>query len=373
MAPLIFLSAGEVSGDVHGAALAQALRAKAPELRLVGVGGPRMAAAGVELVADVTAHSAVGLTEQLPQLRPVLAAFKRAEAAMAAERPAAVVLIHYQGANVRLAARARALGVPTAYYILPQEWLWGLPGGLAKVAGCADQLIAVFEPEAEAYRAAGGNVAYVGHPLVDLLADVRPALGAADRPPRVALLPGSRAQEVRTLLPALLGAAAQIHAALPEAAFVLPAAAPGLRDEVAALVGVSGLPIAMPETPGPAAWADADLALAASGTAVLEAAILDVPCVAAYRVSRLTAFLARHLLRVEHVTLPNIVAGRAIVPELLQGEARPERLAEAGLQLLTDAAARDAIRAGYAEVRGRLGGPGAIARAADLVLATARA
>ncbi len=363
---LIFLSAGEVSGDVHGAALAARLRQVRPDLRLMGVGGPRMAAAGVTLVADVTAHSAVGLTENLPHVRAVMRAFKDAEAAIAVHRPDCVVLIDYQGANVRLAIRARALGVPTAYYILPQEWLWGLPGGAAMVAASADRLIAVFHGEAETYAAAGGRVDFVGHPLMDLLAEVSPA--PAPGSPFVALLPGSRPQEVRRLLPPFLGAAALIAARHPGARFLLPVPAPALEAEVRAAVARTGLPIDVATDAGPADWASADVALAASGTVVLEAAILDVPCVAAYRVSALTAFLARRLLKVRHVTLPNIVAGRAVVPELLQGDARADRLAEAALQLIADP---EPIRAGYAEVRALLGGPGAIARAAAIILETA--
>jgi lipid-A-disaccharide synthase len=269
---------------------------------------------------------------------------------------------------MRLAACARAAGLPTAYYILPQEWLWGLPGGTAKVAKACDKLIAVFRREAEAYAAAGGNVAFVGHPLVDLLGGIERPTPAAGRV--VALLPGSRAQEVRTLLPAFLGAAALLADRFPDARFLLPVPAEGLAAEIDGAVARSGL--AVERVPGgAAAWAGADVVLAASGTAVLEAAILDVPCVAAYRVSWLTAFLAQRLLRVRHVTLPNIVAGRAIVPELLQGDARAERLADAVGRLLADPTAARAMRAGYAEVRVLLGGPGAIARAAAEVLATA--
>lgn len=360
------MSAGEVSGDMHGAALAAALREARPDIALVGLGGPRMAAAGVQLIADVTAHSAVGLTEQLPHLRPVLKAVASAEAALAKGPFDVAVLIDYQGANMRLAACARAAGVASAYYILPQEWLWGLPGGAAKVAKACDKLIAVFRREAEAYAAAGGKVAYVGHPLVDLLADVaRPVRGEGRL---VALLPGSRAQEVRALLPAFLGAAAILAKRFRNVRFLLPVPAPALEDEVRAAIAKSQLPIDLVPG-GAAAWAGADVVLAASGTAVLEAAILDVPCVAAYRVSWLTAFVARRLLRVRHVTLPNIVAGRAIVPELLQREANPARLAEEAGRLLDEPTSVLAMRAGYAEVRALLGGPGAIARAAAEVLA----
>ena len=361
--PLIFLSAGEVSGDLHGAALVTKLRELRPGLRFMGVGGPRMAAAGVTLVADVTSRSAVGLTENLPHVRAVATAFKDAEAAIFATRPAVVVLIDYQGANVRLAGRARALGVRTAYYILPQEWLWGLPGGARKVARAADRLIAVFQEEAKAYQAAGGRVDYVGHPLLDLLSEVE--LGPRLGDPFVALLPGSRPQEVRRLLGPFLGAARAILAARPGARFILPVPAPALEAEVRAAVAASGLPVEVTTEGGPGTWAGADVAIAASGTVTLEAAILGVPCVAAYRVSGLTALLARLLLRVRHVTLPNIVAGKAVVPELLQDEARAERIAQEALRLLDDPAA---IRAGYAEVRARLGEGGAVGRAAAIVL-----
>ncbi|MFP5503955.1 MAG: lipid-A-disaccharide synthase, partial [Candidatus Sericytochromatia bacterium] len=363
--PTIFLSAGEVSGDMHGAHLARALRAARPDLRLVGVGGPRMAAAGVELLADVTRHSAVGLTEQLPHVRPVLKAFKTAKEAIASEPPAAVVLIDYQGANMDLARHAKRLGVPTAYYILPQEWLWGFKGGLKKVAAAADRLIAVFEAEAAAYREAGGSVSYVGHPLLDILAEVRP-LALAGQGPLVALLPGSRPQEIDRLVPVFLGAAAIVREAVPEARFVLPIAGAHLAPAVEAAVAKSGLSVTVLEGRGQEALAAADLAIAASGTVTLESAILGVPCVAAYRVSGLTAFLAKRLLRVPYVTLPNIVLGREVVPELLQERATPGTIAEAAI-----AALRSPDREGLAAVRARLGERGAIARAAEAILAVA--
>jgi lipid-A-disaccharide synthase len=166
--PTIFLSAGEVSGDLHGAHLARAIRAACPEVRLVGLGGPRMADAGVEILADVTAHSAIGLTEQIPHVLPVAKAFKAAGAALAELRPKAVVLIDYQGANMGLAKTARGLGLKTIYYITPQEWLWGFKRGPAKVAAGVDHLLAVFAKEADVYREAGGRVTFVGHPLLDI-------------------------------------------------------------------------------------------------------------------------------------------------------------------------------------------------------------
>jgi lipid-A-disaccharide synthase len=367
----LFLSAGEVSGDMHGAHLARALKAMRPDVRLIGVGGPHMAAAGVEILADVIAHSAVGLTENLPHVVPVMKAFKQAKATLAALRPDAVVLIDYQGANMDLAKSARKLGLKTVYYITPQEWLWGFKRGPAQVASGVDHLLCVFAREAEVYRAAGGRVTYVGHPLIDILAnDPLPPFPVAGGPV-IALLPGSRPQEVRSLLPIFLGAAAHILQALPETRVLLPVASGHLRDEVCARVAESGLPIMVVEGQAQSVLRAADVAVAASGTVTLEAAILGVPCVAAYQVSKLTAFLAKRLLKVRHVTLPNIVAGKAVIPELLQDDANPEALSRAVLRLLGDAHARAAMKRDMAEVREQLGAPGAIARAAAAILADA--
>ncbi|MNS30413.1 Lipid-A-disaccharide synthase [compost metagenome] len=370
--PTLFLSAGEVSGDMHGAHLARALKALRPDVRLVGVGGARMAEAGVEILADVIAHSAVGLTENLPHVVPVMKAFKQAKAELEALRPEAVVLIDYQGANMDLAKHARALGLKTVYYITPQEWLWGFKRGPAQVAKGVDHLLCVFEREAEVYRAAGGRVSFIGHPLIDMLAtDPMPAFPVAGDRPVVALLPGSRPQEVRTLLPAFLGAAKRVLEKLPEAMVLLPIAGAHLRDEVAEKVAESGLPITVVDGQAQSILRAADVVVAASGTVTLEAAILGVPCIAAYQVSWLTAFLAKRLLKVRHVTLPNIVAGKEVIPEFLQERANADELGQAVLRLLGDTGARAAMKRDMAGVRDLLGQPGAIERAARAVLADA--
>lgn len=369
--PRVFVSAGEVSGDRFGAALVEALRQQAPGVEVRGLGGARMAAAGVELLADVTPVSAVGLLEQLPALRPVFRAFGAARRAIAAWRPDVVVLIDFQGANMRLARQARALGVPTVYWILPQGWLWGLRGEVERVAHAVDQLVAVLPGEAAAYEAAGGAVTRVGHPLLDVL----PPLAPGSRPAGtwVALLPGSRRAEVTSLLPTFLAAAARIAVARPDVRFLLPIASEALAPTVRTATAGTPLPLTLLEGEAQPAWAHADVVLAASGTAVLEAACRDVPCVAAYRVSRPTAWLARRLLRTPHVTLPNILLGRRLVPECLQEAARPDVLAAEVLSLLAEPGRREAQRAGFAEVREALGGPGGVAAAAGVVLATARA
>jgi lipid-A-disaccharide synthase len=365
----VFVSAGEVSGDRYGAALARALQRLAPDVELRGVGGPHMAAQDVRLVDDVTPVSAVGLLEQLPALRPVLRAFRAATRALVDWRPDVVVLVDFQGANMRLARRARSLGIPTVYWILPQGWLWGLPGDVARVAQAVDRLVAVLPQEFEAYRDAGGDVVRVGHPVLDTL----PPLPPLERPggPLVALLPGSRRSEVEALLPTFLAAAARLAVAREQVRFVLPVASEALAPAIHAAVAGCPAPIAVLEGAAAPAWATADAALVASGTAVLEAACRDVPCVAAYRVSRLTAWLARRLLRVPHVTLPNIVLGRALVPECLQDAASPARLAAELGALLDDPGLREAQRAGFEEVRTALGGPGGVEAAARVVLEAA--
>ncbi|MEB3196709.1 MAG: lipid-A-disaccharide synthase [Candidatus Sericytochromatia bacterium] len=367
--PLLFLSAGEVSGDEHGAALAQALRQRQPGCRMVGLGGVHMRAQGVELLADLTPHGAVGLIEQWPHLPAVLAAFWNARRWLAEHRPDAVVLIDFQGANLRLAAQARRLGIPTVYYMLPQAWLWGLPGDLRRVSRSADLLLAAFKPEAEAYAAAGGKVTYVGHPLLDRRPPSPPGEHSPS-PGTVALLPGSRRHEVESLLPIFLEVARRLLARLPDLRFVLPVPQAALLPSVRARVAASELPIALLVGESQPDWRRSDLALLASGTAVLEAAIHDIPCIAAYRVAPLTAAVARWLLRGRHVTLPNILLGREAVPEFLQARATAERLTEASLCLLEDPAARERQREDYAELRRLLGSPGASQRAADSILAT---
>jgi lipid-A-disaccharide synthase len=255
------------------------------------------------------------------------------------------------------------------YWILPQGWLWGLPGDVARVAQAVDRLVAVLPQEFEAYRDAGGRVVRVGHPVLDTL----PPLPPFERPPGplVALLPGSRRAEVGALLPTFLAAAARLAVAREHVRFVLPVASEALAPAIHAAVAGCPASITVLEGDAAPAWAMADAALVASGTAVLEAACRDVPCVAAYRVSRLTAWLARRLLRVPHVTLPNIVLGRALVPECLQDAACPARLAAELGALLDEPGLREAQRAGFEEVRTALGGPGGVEATARVVLEAA--
>lgn len=375
-APTVFLSAGEVSGDLHAARLFSALKERRADLVAWGVGSHRMRTEGVEVRWDVTRYSAVGLLEHLPGVRPIAKVMAEVRRALTAERPDVVVLVDYQGMNMQIARVAKALGIPTVYYISPQEWIWGLPGGCRKVAEVSDEILAIFEKEAEAYRKAGANVTFVGHPLLDMVPpDERGALahrlGVDVAEPIVALFPGSRRMELSRLLPPMLEACERMLATNPRLQFLLPVASPDLAELVARLrAKCPGVAVkVIPDVSGMALMRLADVVLAASGTVVLEAAVVGTPVVAAYKIGGVAAFVAKRLMRGAHVTLPNIVMDEGIVPELLQGEANAQRMAEEVLRLLQSPGDRARMISRLAAVRARLGAPGAVGRAADRIVA----
>jgi lipid-A-disaccharide synthase len=348
----ILIIAGESSGDLHGANLARELAALAPGARLVGAGGPRMRDAGVELAAD--------------------ALYRRLLALVNRERPDAAVLIDFPDFNLRFAPRLKERGIPTAYYISPQVWAWR-PGRARTIGRLADRLLVIFDFEVAFYRKYGVSARHVGHPLMDAMAGIlaRPAakgdLGVEADETLVGLMPGSRAPQFARIAPVVLGAAERIAAARPRARFVL-AAAPALPPAlVRRALRSCRAPVSVAIGRSLELLSAADLAIVASGTATLEAAILGTPMIVTYRVNPLTAFLLGPLVRTDAFAMANIVAGRRVVPELLQSEATAERLAAEAERLLAgDALAR--MRADLRCVRERLGGPGASRRAAEEVL-----
>jgi len=375
--PAILLVAGEASGDLHGAALAHAVRAAEPRVRLLGMGGPRMAAAGVEVLVPCHEVAVVGLTEVLSHGGNIVRAFRRLSRALEQVRPALVVLIDFPDFNIRLGRRARRRGIPVVYFISPQIWAWRR-GRLRILRRIVRKMLVIFPFEETFYREAGIDVAFVGHPLLDRLQEVpsraearrRLGIGPADRV--VALLPGSRRGEVRRHLPLMLAAAGRLAAeAGPLGAAV--AVAEGVpRGEVEAMAAGAPLPVRLVEDRTYEVLRAADVSLVASGTATLEAALLGAPMVITYRVSALSYALARLLVRVPFIGMANLVAGRGIVPELIQYQATPLRLAAAARVLLEDPAAREAMQAGFREVRALLGAPGASARAAREILGALR-
>jgi lipid-A-disaccharide synthase len=375
--PRIMLVAGEASGDLHGAALCRALHARVPDAHLFGMGGARMAAAGMEVLEDVTAAAIVGGTEAARGVVPLYRSFRRLRSRLTGpERPHALVLIDFPEFNLRLARAARRRGVPVVYFIPPQIWAWR--GGRVRVMRRLLSLVlAVFPFEIPLYRRAGVPVEYVGHPLVDALAQAptrevaRARLGLAPDAWVIGLLPGSRRDEIARLLPVMREAVERIARARPGTRFVLAPAPTIERGLVARHLGESVAITVVPEGTHDVMRA-ADVVLATSGTVTLEAAILGVPMVVCYRVSRLSAMMIRSLIRVPWMSLANIVLGRAAVPELFQEDATAEQVTAEALRLLDDADAREAQRAAFRELTGRLGAPGVGARAAGLILDAAR-
>jgi lipid-A-disaccharide synthase len=362
----ILLSCGEASGDLYAGALVRALHAIDPSVDVFGLGGPQLAGAGGRLVADYRGLAATGVTEVLPKLADYVAAMRALVAAAEQQRPDALVVIDFPDFNFRLARRIKRLGIPVVYYISPQIWAWR-PRRVNAIRAFADRVLVIFPFEEQIYRDAGVPVEFVGHPLVELACVTAPreqflaARGLRPDAPTVAILPGSRPNEVTRILPDLLAAAAQIRDAMPDVQFVV-ARAPHLDDRLFA--GQTCVVEGETDT----VLASADLALTASGTATVQAALHDTPMVVVYRLSPITYRLARRLVRVRSIAMVNLIAGEPIVPELVQEAFTPDAVAREAVSLLGDRARATRVREGLARVRQRLGGPGASRRAAEAIL-----
>jgi len=366
------LVAGEASGDLHGATLARALTSLEPGIALVGMGGSRMEAAGVRLLHGIDRAGVVGGTEVLGRLPALVRILRDLGHRLAELRPRALVLIDFPEFNLRLARRARAERIPVVYFMAPQVWAWRR-GRLQTMARDVTRVLAVFPFEVGLYQDAGVPVDFVGHPLLDVLPPIARAAAraglAAEDEQLVGLLPGSRVAEVQRHLGVLLGAAQKILGRESRVRFALPLAATIRAADVEGSIRDTGLAVQVLRGEAYRVMAGADLLLLASGTATLEAACYGTPMVVLYRLSRLSYALARLLVRgVSHISLPNIIAGRGVVPELIQGQATPARLARAALALLRDGEARARQQAVLREVRARLGQSGAGERAARAVL-----
>jgi lipid-A-disaccharide synthase len=369
----LLLSCGEASGDLYAGELTRELLALDPALTITGLGGPQLAAAGGRLIDDYRDLAVTGLTEAIAKLPRSLEARRALVADAQRERPDALILIDFPDFNFRLAPPIKRLGVPVIYYISPQIWAWR-PGRLATIRKIADCVLVIFPFEESIYREGGVPVEFVGHPLVDL---AKPsagreaflsARGLSPSAPTVAILPGSRPNEVSRILPDLVAAARQIRAAVPAAQFIV-ARAPRLGDGLFERVRARGPgAAAIVEGDTDTVLASADVALTASGTATVQAALHDTPMVIVYRVSPLSYRLLRRLVTVETIGMVNLIAGERIVPELVQEAFTADAVAREAISMLTDASRAAAIRAGLATVRARLGGPGASRRAAQAVM-----
>jgi lipid-A-disaccharide synthase len=367
------LSCGEPSGDLYAAALAREIRAADPSAVITGFGGERLRAAGAELIGDFSGLSVTGLLEVARVLPRTYAMYRRLIAHARAERPDVFVAIDFPDFNFRLAAALRKLQIPVVYYISPQLWAWR-PGRMKTMRQIADRVLVIFEFEERIYKEAGVPVEWVGHPLLDVMPppqpkeQVRRGLALTPGEPVVALLPGSRRNEVRAILPGLVQSAQLVRAAVPAVQFVLPRAPHVGNELLAPLTELRGHPAVIVDGRADDVLTAADVAIVASGTVTVQAALHECPMVVVYRLSPMTYRLGRPFVRVDTFAMANLVAGRKVVPELIQDDFIPERVAAEALKMLTDPATASRVRRDLREVRSRLGERGASRRAAHAVL-----
>ena len=352
----IAIVAGELSGDLLGAGLMAALRVHYPQLRFTGIGGPAMLAQGFQTVFPMERLAVMGLVEVLRHLPDLLALRRQLYRQFVADPPLAFVGIDAPDFNLGLERRLRAHGIPTVHYVSPSVWAWRA-WRVRKIARAVDLMLTLFPFEAAFYQEHGVRVRAVGHPLADAIplrsdpAAARQALGlpAPDAAPVIALLPGSRLGEASRLGPLLLDTAIWLYARRPDLRFVLPAATPHLHEVLAEMQAdrAPGLPLTLVQGQSREAMAAADVVALASGTATLEAMLLKRPMVVAYRVAPLTAWLARRLVRISHFALPNLLAGRELVPEFIQEAATVEKLGPAILRWLDQPLACEQLTAEF--------------------------
>jgi lipid-A-disaccharide synthase len=391
------ISCGEASGDLYAGALVEELRRAEPGVRVFGFGGDQMAAAGGELIDDYRGHHVTGLVEVISQLPRTYGLYRRLVEAAKVRRPDLFVAIDFPDFNFRLGQAVHALGVPVVYYISPQLWAWR-PGRLATMKKFVDRVLPIFPFEEQVYREAGVPVEFVGHPLIDLAkatedrAPFLTGLGLDPHAPTVALLPGSRPNELREILPDVMAAARLVQREIPSVQFVL-ARAPHLSDallEPATGMPPQGLTSGGPEAGAPVAGegplrlvmvegrtddvlAASDAVLTASGTATVQTALHEKPMVIVYRLSKLTYRLGRPFVKIDTFGMVNLVAGRKIAVELIQDDFTPEATAREVVRLLTDEPYRSQMIDDIRDVKRKLGGSGASRRAADAILRTVKA
>ena len=369
------ISCGEASGDLYAAALTRELRALEPAAEVFGFGGPQLAASGAELLGDYGRFAVTGLVEALSVVPRSFRMLRHLGAEARARRPDVFVAIDFPDFNFRLLPVIHQLGIPIVYYISPQIWAWR-PGRITALRRTVSRMLVIFPFEREIYQRGSIPVEFVGHPLVDLLPAAEPrdawlaACGLDPSRPVVALLPGSRPNEIARMLPEMVVAVPLILARVPGAQFLV-ARAPRLSDAPFAAAATNPA-IRVVEGATDHVLAASDAVVTASGTATVQTALHGRPMVIAYKLSMLTYVMGRAFVRLEHFGMVNLIAGRKIVPELIQRNCTPARIADETVSLLTDMARSTRMRADLAMVRERLGDGGASRRAAQAVLEAVR-
>lgn len=369
----IMIVAGEASGDLHGSNLIKAVVKQSPETFFYGVGGKNMAEAGMEILVESSELAVVGISEVIPNLGKIFGSLKLLKNRLNKDRPNLLVLIDFPDFNLMLAKYAKKIGIPIFYYISPQVWAWR-KGRSKKIANLVDRMAVAFPFEVEIYKKDGLDARFVGHPLIDAVnvnrsdVEIKKELAVGDDKKIIALLPGSRTKEIKSLLPVMLESAEIMASRSPEFQFVLPLAHTVKRELVDEFLHMYNVDVAVVDGMTYEVMKVATLAFIASGTATLEAAILGMPMVVIYKLSPSSYFLGKLLVKLDFISLPNIVAEKEIVPELIQDDANPGKMVEAAFNILFGKGASDQMRDDLNMVRKKLGGSGASKRTAELVL-----
>ena len=369
----ILLVAGEVSGDLHGSHLVEALQRIEPGIQFFGVGGEGLERRVMKLLYPAHSLSVVGITEVLVKLRTILRALRGLKGSLEKEKPDLIILIDFPEFNLRLAKIAHRRGIPVLYYISPQIWAWR-PQRIKLIARVVKKMIVLFPFEVPLYETAGVDVEWVGHPLLDIVKPTLPKEKAFQKfgldPKRrtVGLLPGSRIHEIERLLPPLLASAHLLQKEIPDLQFVIPLA-PGIsRTILSSQMKNISFPVKVVEGFTYDVMNLSELLIMASGTATLEGAILGKPMIIIYKVSLPSYWVGRALIRVDHIGLVNLVAEKEIAPELIQKDVNPQRIADEALRILRDPILSRKMADSMDEVRQKLGEPGAAQRAAQIVV-----
>jgi lipid-A-disaccharide synthase len=368
----ILIVAGEASGDLHGSSVVKAVRGLDPEIHVYAMGSEQMRRAGAEILIDSSRLAVVGISEVWGRMRGLLKAYWNLKRVIKKNRPDLLILIDFPDFNLSLARVARRTGVPVLYYISPQVWAWR-SGRVKKIARRVDKMAVIFPFEVPIYQKAGLDAEFVGHPLLDVFASTEEGGPSPNHSEWrdgliIALLPGSREREIQSLLPEMVRAAEIISRQKPGAKFILPAAPSVNVQELKKFLRPQSISISVVEGPAHKAIVPAAMVIVASGTATLEAAILGKPMVIVYQLSLLSYWIGKAMVKMDWVGLVNIVAEKKVVPELLQEEARGERIAAEALRILDEETYRKDMVEELAQVRKKLGNPGAAERVARMAL-----
>ncbi|MEE9413492.1 MAG: lipid-A-disaccharide synthase [Methylococcales bacterium] len=371
--PRVMIVAGEASGDLHGAALYQALQQRLTSLDCIAMGGVAMRDTGVSIIVDSTDMGVIGVWDAITHYFPIRQAFSQVEKNLQTFSPDLLICIDYKEFNFRVAKRAKALGIKVLFYVSPQVWAWR-PGRVKKYGEVIDMMAVIFPFETVFYQKYAIPVRYVGHPLTQVVTvscgkqQAIQDAGLNATFPIIGLLPGSRLTEIKRLLPVLLDAAEFLKEAYPHAQFVLPKAKTFNDQELQAYLQNSSVDVHLCESGDYNLLQSCDIAISASGTATLELALLSIPTVIVYKVAPLTYWLAKWLVRVPTIGLPNIIAGKKIVPELIQDQANPKGIFKQVCNILNDNHAVDKMRVSLSQVAGSLGENDGIAELAKLAI-----